>query len=133
MQVVHLDVPSLLLELTRRKVWPQYMNTVELQITKQWQSSIGWRSLDFLGCDSAGKIVGAIEIDDRRHSSDKSAIASDGIKNIVFVSIGKPLLRITNAQISAIHALPQSEWPSTIDSQLTVSRHSWNSFIGSLK
>ena len=133
MQVVQLDVPSLLLELARRKVWPKYMKTVEVEITKQWQFALGWRSLDFLVCDSAGKVVGAIEIDDPRHSTDKSAIASDAIKNIIFASIGKPLLRLTNAQVSAVHALPNTQWPSNTDTQLNASRNAWNSFIGSLK
>jgi len=133
MQVVQLDVPGLLLELARRKVWPQYMKTVEVEISKQWQFAFGWRSVDFLMCDSAGKVVGAIEIDDPRHSSDMSTIASDAIKNIVFASIGKPLLRLTNAQVVAVHAHSQAQWPSIIDAQLTVSRSAWNAFVRSLK
>ncbi len=133
MQVVQLDVPGLLLELARRKVWPQYMKTVELEITKQWQLALGWRSLDFVVCDSIGKVAGAIEIDDPRHQSDKTVIASDAIKNIVFASIGKPLLRLTNAQVSTVHALAKQQWPSKIDAQLAASRNSWNSFVGSLK
>ncbi|MCC5044725.1 MULTISPECIES: DUF2726 domain-containing protein [Xanthomonas] len=132
MQVVDIDVPGLLLELARRKVWPQYMNTVEQEITKQWQFAIGWRSLDFLVCDNVGKVVGAIEIDDPRHSTDKATIVSDAIKNIVFASIGKPLLRLTNVQVSTIHALPQEQWTST-DNALVASRQSWNTFVGSLK
>lgn len=132
MQVVDIDVPGLLLELARRKVWSQYMKTVELEITRQWQFAIGWRSLDFLICDNAGKVVGAIEIDDLRHSTDKATIASDAIKNIVFASIGKPLLRLTNEQVSTIHDLPQAQWAS-VDNALVVSRQSWDTFVGSLK
>ncbi|EMT5434775.1 TPA: DUF2726 domain-containing protein [Stenotrophomonas maltophilia] len=132
MQVVDIDVPGLLLELARRKVWPEYMKRVESEITKQWQFMTGWRSLDFLICDNAGMVVGSIEIDDPRHSADQATIASDAIKNIVFASIGKPLLRLTNAQVSTIHALPQSHW-TTVDNELRVSRQSWNSFVGSLK
>ena len=100
--------------------------------TKQWQFAIGWRSLDFVACDNAGKVVGAIEIDDPRHNTDKATVASDAIKNIVFASIGKPLLRLTNSQVSRYHDLPQSQWAS-IDTELDTSRKSWNSFVGSLK
>ena len=133
MQVVQLDVAGLVVELARRNVWPQYIKTVEAQITKQWQFAVGWRSLDFLVCDGRGNVAGAIEIDDERHGNVLSVDVSDTIKNIVFASIGKPLLRITNDEVFALVALPEPDRPAGTDAQLAVSRNLWNSFTASLK
>ena len=133
MQVFDLDVPALLKELKTRKVWPEYMDGVQNAVAAKWKFALGWRSVDFLICDNKMKVVGAIEIDDSRHSDEPAVVASDALKNIVFASTRLALLRLKNREISKLFNLPAATRDAAFTAALRNARISWDSFVSALK
>ncbi|KDA94309.1 DUF2726 domain-containing protein [Pantoea agglomerans] len=72
----------------------------EEKLVKYWRHQLGFKSVDFLVCNSiTTQVIFGVEIDDPTHN-DVQRKQWDEIKNTIFKGAKIPLLRFTNQQIN---------------------------------
>lgn len=119
-------------ELHRHNVMKPYRAEIKAQLSKKWAYEMGWKSMDFVICDPATtKVLGAIEIDDLSHNDPKRA-ACDLTKNVIFSSVGLPLLRFTNEQILDLADKRYSELQSKFSKMVTSAEKEWQTTVSKL-
>lgn len=70
-----------------------FINVTDKQNYTKYRGYIKSRHIDFLLCDTKLQIIGAIELDDNSHTTEK-AQKTDELKNNIFKAISLPLFRV---------------------------------------
>lgn len=132
LQLFKIDLKLIDAELAKHRVLKAYREEIRTQISKNWEFEMGWKSIDFVVCaPDTTKVLGAIEIDDPTHNDPKRA-ACDLTKDVIFSSVGLPLLRFTNQQIWDLAGAPSSKLQSTFLEAVTLANKNWQATTSKL-
>ena len=96
------------------------------------EAKIGKKSVDFLICTQDSQILGAVEVDGEEHAKEPQA-SFDYAKNLLFVSINRPLLRIKNEDVERAYQSWQRSNLTPFKQLLTAARSEWDTFAADPK